>query len=57
MITATIQWQLLFLTNYGGRQSALAFSTELAKQDTRGTTDPELFKSMCVRMNTCLRKD
>lgn len=38
MITATIQQQLQFLLNYGGRQSSLAFSTELAKQDTRGLT-------------------
>lgn len=57
MIAATIQRQLPFLPNYGGRQSSLAFSTELAKQDTRGMTDPEPFKSMCIRMNTCFRKD
>lgn len=47
MITATIQWQLRFLPNYGGRQNSLAFSTELAKQDTRGMTYPSLSKA-CV---------
>lgn len=45
MITVTIQWQLRFLPNYGGRQSSLAFSTELAKQGTRGTNDPSLSKA------------
>lgn len=47
MIRATTQWQLRFLPSDGGRQSSLAFSTELAKQDTRGMTDPILSKA-CV---------
>lgn len=59
VITATIQCsfgaaeQLWLLPNYGGRQSSLVFSTELVKQDTRGMTDSEPFKSLCVRVNTC----
>lgn len=47
MITATIQWQLQLLPDDGGRQSSLAISTELAKQDTRGMTVPAFQKHVC----------
>lgn len=56
MITGTIQRQLRFLPNDGGRQSSLAFSTDLAKQGTRGTTDPSLSKA-CVSGQIHVQKD
>lgn len=45
MTMATIQWQLQIRPNDGGQQISLAFSTELAKQDTRGMTEPILSKA------------
>lgn len=56
MITGTIQRQLRFLPNYGGRQSSLAFSSELAKQVTRGMTDPSLSKA-CVSGRIHVQED